>query len=77
MTRIVARLEERGLVERTPHATDGRQVVLDLTAAGRALVTESRRLREAWLAGKLATLTDAERATLVDAAAILDRLAGS
>jgi DNA-binding MarR family transcriptional regulator len=77
MTRIVARLEERGLVERTPHATDGRQVVLDLTAAGRELVTESRRLREAWLAGKLATLTDAERATLVDAAAILDRLAGS
>ena len=28
MTRIVARLEERGLVQRTPHPTDGRQVIL-------------------------------------------------
>jgi DNA-binding MarR family transcriptional regulator len=77
MTRIVARLEERGLVDRTRHATDGRQVVLALTPAGRELVTESRRLREEWLAGRLAALTAAERATLHDAVAILDRLAGS
>jgi DNA-binding MarR family transcriptional regulator len=77
MTRIVARLAERGLVDRTRHATDGRQVVLALTPAGRELVTESRRLREEWLAGRLAALTDAERATLHDAVAILDRLAGS
>jgi DNA-binding MarR family transcriptional regulator len=77
MTRIVARLEERGLVDRTRHATDGRQVVLALTAAGRELVAESRRAREAWLAGRLGTLTDAERATLREAAALLDRLAGS
>jgi DNA-binding MarR family transcriptional regulator len=77
MTRIVARLEERGLVDRTPHATDGRQVVLALSPAGRDLVAESRRLREAWLAERLAALTDAERATLQDAAALLDRLAAS
>ena len=34
MTRTVACLEEIGLVTRRPHATDGRQVVVDLTAAG-------------------------------------------
>ena len=28
MTKIVAKLEERGLVRRTPHPTDGRQVIL-------------------------------------------------
>jgi DNA-binding MarR family transcriptional regulator len=28
MTRIVGRLEERGLVQRTPHPSDGRQVNL-------------------------------------------------
>ena len=28
LTKIVAKLEERGLVQRTPHPTDGRQVIL-------------------------------------------------
>jgi len=77
ITRVLAVLEERGLVQRSPHPTDGRQVVLAPTAAGRALIAESRRAREAWLARRLAGLSPGERATLRDAAAILDRLAGS
>jgi DNA-binding MarR family transcriptional regulator len=77
MTRIVSRLEELGLVQRTPHPTDGRQVVLAATPAGRELLDESRRLREAWLARQLFALTPAERATLRDAAVLLDRLAAS
>ena len=36
MTRTVAYLEELGLVTRRPSATDGRQVVVDLTDRGRA-----------------------------------------
>src|SRR5918999_6465476 len=36
MTKIVAKLEERGLVQRTPHPTDGRQVILAATPEGRA-----------------------------------------
>src|SRR5215470_2142245 len=39
MTRIVARLEENGLVQRTPHPTDGRQVILAPSPAGRELLT--------------------------------------
>src|SRR5215510_12612189 len=31
MTKIVAKLEDRGLVQRTPHPTDGRQVILAAT----------------------------------------------
>src|SRR5262247_1052095 len=38
MTKIVSKLEERGLVQRTPHPTDRRQVILAATAAGRAMV---------------------------------------
>ena len=38
MTRVVAVLEERGLVQREPHPTDRRQVLLTVTAEGRALV---------------------------------------
>jgi len=74
MTRIVAKLEERGLVQRTPHPTDGRQVILAATEAGRAVVAGHRRARDAWLAQRLATLSADERDTLRRAAELLDRI---
>jgi DNA-binding MarR family transcriptional regulator len=75
ITRTVAVLEERGLVQRVPHPTDGRQVVLSPTAAGEELVMADRRAREAWLAERLAELSPAEREALRIAAPLLDRLA--
>jgi DNA-binding MarR family transcriptional regulator len=77
MTRVVAILEERGLVMRAPHATDRRQVVLTVTESGRAVVQQSRRLREAWLAKRLHELTPEERAILRAAAPILEKLSQS
>ena len=77
MTRVIAALEERGLVIRGPHATDRRQVVLTVTQAGREVVQKSRSLREAWLARRLHELTPAERATLRAAAPILEKLSQS
>jgi DNA-binding MarR family transcriptional regulator len=74
LTKIVAKLEERGLVQRTPHPTDGRQVILSATEPGRAVVAEHRRLRDEWLAKRLATLSPEERETLGRAAEILGRL---
>jgi DNA-binding MarR family transcriptional regulator len=75
MTRIVGRLEERGLVQRTPHPSDGRQVILAPSPAGRALLDEFRRARDEWLARRLAGLTAEERETLRRAADILNRIA--
>ncbi|WP_199729194.1 MarR family winged helix-turn-helix transcriptional regulator [Micromonospora sp. M71_S20] len=75
MTRIVAKLEERGLVQRTPHPTDGRQVILAVTEGGRAVLDQFERVRDEWLARRLAELTEAERETLRQAAEILQRLA--
>jgi len=77
MTRVIAALEERGLVMRGPHATDRRQVVLTVTETGRAVVQQSRKLREAWLAQRLRELTPQERATLRAAAPILEKLSQS
>lgn len=77
MTRTVASLEAAGLVARRAHPTDGRQVVLALTDSGRSLLAEHRRLKEAWLARRLAELTPDERATLERAAPILDKLSRS
>ena len=75
MTRVVVALEGMGLVTRTPHPTDGRQVVIDLTPAAEQLLTEEARAREAWLAGQLHQLSGEERAALREAAAIIDKLA--
>ena len=77
MTRVIAALEELGLVMRAPHATDRRQVVLTVTDHGREVVQQSRRLREEWLAKRLRELTPQERAALRAAAPILEKLSQS
>jgi DNA-binding MarR family transcriptional regulator len=75
MTRVVVALEAMGLVTRTPHPTDGRQVVIDLTPASRELLDAEAQAREAWLSGRLQELAPEERAVLRDAAVIMDKLA--
>ncbi|GAB3201276.1 MarR family transcriptional regulator [Geodermatophilus arenarius] len=76
MTRVVVALEGMGLVTRTPHPTDGRQVVIDLTPAAETLLAEEARAREAWLSSQLQRLTPQQRATLREAAEIMEELAG-
>lgn len=75
MTKIVAKLEERGLVRRTPHPTDGRQVILSATESGREMLAQIARARDEWLASRLAELTEEERDALERAASILQRVA--
>lgn len=74
MTRIIARLEERGLVHRSPHPTDGRQVILSPSAKSKRLLAEYRRVGDEWLTQRVARLAPAERETLYRAAEILARL---
>ena len=75
MTRVVVALEGMGLVTRSPHPTDGRQVVIDLTPAAEELLTAEARAREAWLTGMLERLSVEERAVLYEAAVIMDKRA--
>lgn len=75
MTKIVGKLEERGLVVRTPHPTDGRQVILAPTEQGRAMYAQFERARNEWLARQLAALTADDRDVLVRAAEILQQVA--
>src|SRR5687768_7467604 len=75
MTRVVVALEGMGLVTRTAHPTDGRQVVISLTPAAEELLGAEARAREAWLSSRLQDLSPEDRATLRDAAAIMDKLA--
>lgn len=74
MTRTLAALEALGLVVRTDHPTDGRQVLMSLSERGKAEIDETRRRRDAWLARRLAALDPAERDLLARAAAILAKV---
>src|SRR4051812_14686905 len=75
MTRLVAALEQAGLVTREPDPSDGRQILLRATSAGRRLLEEGRARRTATLARQLAALPDADLAALTRAAELLERLA--
>ncbi|NUR82500.1 MAG: MarR family transcriptional regulator [Nonomuraea sp.] len=74
MTRVIAALEERGLVARTPHPTDRRQVTVTVTEDAQKLLKEERKRKEAWLTQHLKELTPEERAILRQAAPILEKL---
>ena len=74
MTKIVACLEEQGLVSRTVDQTDRRVVRVDTTAEGRRFLDRSRRRKDAYLAERLRDLDPADRAALERAAQVLERL---
>ena len=77
MSRLVAALEELGLVTREPNPADGRAPLLRATPAGVRLLHEGRARRTATLARDLESLPAADLTTLEAAAEILDRLARS
>ncbi len=77
MTRTVNCLEEEGYVERRPHATDRRQVVVALADKGALTLAADRKRRDAWLVHKMRALTPEERTVLRQAAPILERLANA
>jgi DNA-binding MarR family transcriptional regulator len=75
MTKVLANLEERGLVRRDAHPSDKRQAIISVTDEGRALLESERRSRDAWLSQRLAALSPDERALLRDVVPLLDKLA--
>jgi DNA-binding MarR family transcriptional regulator len=75
MTKVLANLEERGLVRRDVHPSDRRQAIIAITDDGIALLDSERRSRDAWLTKQLGTLNSDERALLLNVIPILDKLA--
>jgi DNA-binding MarR family transcriptional regulator len=76
MGATVAELEGRGLVARRPDPDDGRRAVVSATPAGLEMLRSQRSAKAALMAEVLASHFDStERAQLLDAAALLERLA--
>src|SRR4051812_30391147 len=77
MTRILSTLSDLGMVERRSHPHDGRQVLVELSRAGRALLEDDQRRRDEWLQTRLRELSAAEQEQLQAVVPLLDRLAGA
>jgi DNA-binding MarR family transcriptional regulator len=74
MTRIVNALTEQGFVSRSPDPADGRQIQIAITAAGEDVLAEARSQRTAWLAQRVAGLSEEDRLTLSQAARIMQEM---
>jgi DNA-binding MarR family transcriptional regulator len=74
VTRVLARLEEAGLAQRTADPADRRSSLVTITADGRSLLAAQRTRKDAYLARRLDKLDAADRATLERAAELLERL---
>ena len=77
MGAIIASLEKRGLVERDPHPSDGRQIMFSLTRMGRRIRNNGIRAKRKWLAATVAAKLNAvEQRHLLHALDLIERLIG-
>lgn len=75
MTATVRALEQEGLIGRRPHPTDGRQMLIEMTPKGVAMLNDIFAKREDWLAGLIAEkLSDKERKELKRGLVLVQRI---
>ena len=73
-TKLIAKLDDLGLVLRTSSPDDGRSTLISVTAAGRRLIRETRSRKDVYLAQRLRKLPAEDRETLARAATLLEEL---
>lgn len=78
LTRVIADLEEDGLITRRRDERDRRQFVLELTEPGVDVLAEDMGARDGWLAAAMAELelSETERQVLYLAGVLMDRISG-
>jgi DNA-binding MarR family transcriptional regulator len=76
LTRLLARLDRDGLIGRSVDSADARRHVIQISAQGTAALMRQMVRRRDWLAARIADrLDDAEQARLMEAAALMLRVA--
>lgn len=76
LTRIVAGLEDDGLIERRRDPADQRALIIALTEKGKTVLANDLRARQAWLReAMLRVLSESERTALIAATDIMLKLA--
>lgn len=74
MSRTLGSLCDLGAVERTPDPQDGRKVVVTISKAGRVMLSEARRSRDAWMFERVRALSEQDCAVLRQAQQILEKV---
>lgn len=74
LSRILADFEKRGLVEKKPSASDGRQNLLSLTAEGRKVFAPLEARAQQEVAGMLGRLSGAQQSQLLQAMLSIENL---
>ena len=74
ITRVLARLEEAGLVERTNDPADGRAFLVSITRQGSELLRRIRTRKTAYLARRLGKLDPDDLGALERATDVLERI---
>lgn len=74
LTRVLARLEARGLVVSSPSTSDGRALDLQLTPAGREAFAELDRRARAQVSALVDPLSDGQRSQLAEALTVVEVL---
>lgn len=75
MGATIAALEEKGIVERKPHPTDGRQMNIALTVKGASVRKDARSAKRMWLAQAIAKLDAKGQKSLPALTELIKRLA--
>ena len=76
LTRILARLDQDGLIVRTRSTADRREITIELTETGRRMLAEDLGARQRWLEAAMArSLGEDERAALNAAVSAMMKLA--
>ena len=75
LSRLIARLDTDGMIERTPDPKDGRALIIAITRAGKLALRHDMQARRDWLKTSLAqNLSAKELQTLLEAAFHMQRL---
>jgi len=78
MSQILKRMEEEGVIKRTPSKDDLRKVYISLTPLGKKIVEKTRYDKDEWLKGAIErSLTDKEIELLTRALPVLQKLTES
>ena len=75
VTPTINALQAAGFVSKNEHPTDGRQLVISISDAGRTRVEADVAARERWLSQQLSGLSAQDRETLAKAAVLINNLA--
>jgi DNA-binding MarR family transcriptional regulator len=73
-TRLVAELESKGLVSRQTDPDDGRAYLISVTPAGEEALSSTRSRRAQTLTDLMTKLSDAQRASIIEAMPALEQL---